>query len=139
MNYIAHLRSETDKKEQPLLEHLKNVSQLSETFAECLNLSDYAGIIGMLHDIGKYSNRFQQRINGAEISVDHSTCGVQEAFKKRLSIAAFCIAGHHGGIPDIGGRADTENDSTLQGRLKKNTEDFSAWVNEVDSSKFKSI
>ena len=77
MNYIAHKRSETDKKEQLLLEHLKNVSQLSETFAECLNLSDYAGIIGMLHDIGKYSNRFQQRINGAEISVDHSTCGTQ--------------------------------------------------------------
>lgn len=140
MNYIAHKRSETDKKEQPLLEHLKNVSQLSETFAECLNLSDYAGIIGMLHDIGKYSNRFQQRINGNEkIKVDHSTCGTQEAFKKQLSIAAFCIAGHHGGIPDIGGRADTENDSTLQGRLKKNTEDFSAWVNEVDSSKFKPI
>ena len=139
MNYISHKLSETDKKEQLLLEHLKNVSQLSETFAECLNLSDYAGIIGMLHDIGKYSNRFQQRINGAEISVDHSTCGTQEAFKKRLSIAAFCIAGHHGGIPDIGGRADTENDSTLQGRLKKNTEDFSAWVNEVDSSKFKQI
>ena len=139
MNYIAHKRSETDKKEQPLLEHLKNVSELSKKFAECLNLSDYAEIIGMLHDIGKYSNRFQQRINGAEISVDHSTCGTQEAFKKRLSIAAFCIAGHHGGIPDIGGRADTENDSTLQGRLKKNTEDFSAWVNEVDSSKFKQI
>ena len=93
----------------------------------------------MLHYIGKYSNSYQQRINGAEISVDHSTCGTQEAFKMRLSIAAFCIAGHHGGIPDIGGRADTENDSTLQGRLKKNTKDFSAWVNEVDSSKFKPI
>lgn len=139
MNYIAHKRGETDKKEQPLLEHLKNVSELSKKFAKCLNLSDYAGIIGMLHDIGKYSDKFQQRINGAEISVDHSNCGTQEAFKKRLSIAAFCIAGHHGGIPDIGGRADTENDSTLQGRLKKNTEDFSAWVNEVDSSKFKPI
>lgn len=140
MNYIAHKRSETDKKEQSLLEHLKNVADLSERFAKCLYLSDYASIIGMLHDIGKYSNRFQQRINGNEkIKVDHSTCGSQEAFKMKLPMAVFCIAGHHGGIPDIGGRADTENDSTLQGRLKKNTEDFSAWVNEVDSSKFKPI
>lgn len=140
MNYIAHKRGESDNVDQPLIEHLKNVSELSEKFAKCLNLSDYAEIIGMLHDIGKYSNRFQQRINGNDrIKVDHSTCGAQEAVKRKLTMASFCIAGHHGGIPDIGGRADNENDSTLQGRLKKNTEDFSAWVNEIDSSKFKSI
>ena len=48
MNYIAHKRSETDKKEQPLLEHLKNVSELSQKFAECLNLSEYAEIITIL-------------------------------------------------------------------------------------------
>ncbi len=140
MNYIAHKRSETDKKEQPLLEHLKNVSELSEKFAKCLSLSDYAEIIGMLHDIGKYSNRFQQRINGNDrIKVDHSTCGSQEAFKMKLLMAAFCIAGHHRGIPDIGHRGDIDTDSTLTGRLKRNTENYSAWHNEVDSSKFKPI
>ena len=53
MNYIAHKRGESDNAEQPLLEHLKNVSELSKKFAECLNLSEYAEIIGMLHDIGK--------------------------------------------------------------------------------------
>lgn len=94
----------------------------------------------MLHDIGKYSNRFQQRINGNDkIKVDHSTCGAQEAFKMKLLMAAFCIAGHHGGIPNIGVRTDSENDPTLTGRLKRNTEDYSAWINEVDRSKFKPI
>ena len=140
MVYIAHLRSETDKKEQPLYEHIKNVAELSKKFSECLILSDYAEIIGMLHDIGKYSNRFQQRINGNDkIKVDHSTCGAQEAFKMKLLMAAFCIAGHHGGIPNIGVRTDSENDPTLTGRLKRNTEDYSAWINEVDRSKFKPI
>lgn len=140
MNYIAHKRSETDNAEQLLIDHLVKVSELSGEFAECLELSEYAEIIGMMHDIGKYSNRFQERINGNDkIKVDHSTSGAQEAFKRRLLIAAFCIAGHHGGIPDIGGRADRENDSTLQGRLKKNTENYSAWIEEVDNSKFKSI
>lgn len=140
MDYIAHLRSETDKKEQPLYEHIKNVAELSKKFSECLILSDYAEIIGMLHDIGKYSNRFQQRINGNDkIKVDHSTCGAQEAFKMKLLMAAFCIAGHHGGIPNIGVRTDSENDPTLTGRLKRNTEDYSAWINEVDRSKFKPI
>ncbi|MCI2113288.1 MAG: CRISPR-associated helicase Cas3' [Ruminococcus sp.] len=140
MDYIAHLRSETDKKEQPLYEHIKNVAELSKKFSECLILSDYAEIIGMLHDIGKYSNRFQQRINGNDkIKVDHSTCGAQEAFKMKLLMAAFCIAGHHGGIPNIGVRTDSENDPTLTGRLKRNTENYSAWINEVDRSKFKPI
>ena len=140
MNYIAHKRSETDKKEQPLLEHLKNVSELSENFAECLNLSDYAEIIGMLHDIGKYSSRFQQRINGDDkIRVDHSTSGAHEAFKRKLLMASFCIAGHHGGIPDIGAASDRDEDSTLRGRLKKRTEDYSFWVNEVEQSIFKPI
>lgn len=140
MDYIAHLRSETDKKEQPLYEHIKNVAELSKKFSECLILSDYAEIIGMLHDIGKYSNRFQQRINGNDkIKVDHTTCGAQEAFKMKLLMAAFCIAGHHGGIPNIGVRTDSENDPTLTGRLKRNTEDYSAWINEVDRSKFKPI
>ncbi|MGN1432785.1 MAG: CRISPR-associated helicase Cas3' [Ruminococcus sp.] len=140
MNYIAHKRGESDNEVQFLLEHLKNVSELSEKFAECLNLSDYAEIIGMLHDIGKYSNRFQERINGNEkIKVDHSTCGSQEAFKMKLLMAAFCISGHHGGIPDIGCRGDLDSDSTLTGRLSRNTENYSAWINEVDRSKFKSI
>lgn len=140
MNYIAHKRGESDNAEQLLLEHLKNVSELSEKFAKCLNLSDYAEIIGMLHDIGKYSNRFQERINGNEkIKVDHSTCGSQEAFKMKLLMAAFCIAGHHGGIPDIGHRGDIDTDSTLTGRLNRNTENYSAWHNEVESSKFKPI
>lgn len=140
MNYIAHKRGESDNEDQLLLEHLKNVSELSEKFAECLNLSDYAEIIGMLHDIGKYSNRFQQRINGNDrIKVDHSTCGAQEAVKRKLTMAAFCIAGHHGGIPNIGRKGDRDTDPTLMGRLNRNTENYSAWVNEVDSSKFKPI
>lgn len=140
MDYIAHIRNETDNEKQLLIVHLKNVAELSERFALCLNLTDYAKYIGMLHDIGKYSDKFQQRINGEDkIKVDHSTCGAQEAFKNKLSMAAFCIAGHHGGIPDIGCRADNENDSTLTGRLKRNTEDYSAWVNEIDQSKIKSV
>lgn len=140
MNYIAHKRIETDEQEQPLIEHLKNVSDLSEQFADCLNLSEYAKVIGMLHDIGKYSNRFQERINGDDkIKVDHSSCGMKEAFKHKLLIAAFCIAGHHGGIPDGGSRGDCDDNRTLKGRLIKNTEDYSAWVSEVNQNIIKTI
>ncbi|MGN1131512.1 MAG: CRISPR-associated endonuclease Cas3'', partial [Ruminococcus sp.] len=140
MNYIAHKRSETDNREQPLTEHLENVADLSAEFAKCVNMSEYAELIGMLHDIGKYSERFQRRISGDDrIKVDHSTCGAQVAFSKKLAMASFCIAGHHGGLPDIGHKQDTSQEPTLIGRMKKRTEDFSDWKKEVDESCFPTI
>ena len=139
MSYIAHKRIDYDNKEQPLIEHLKNVSDLSAEFAKPLNQSEYAKFIGMMHDIGKYSDAFQKRINGNKIRVDHSTCGMHESIKRKMMMAAFCIAGHHGGIPDFGTRTDTADDPTIYGRLRKPTEDFSDWVTEVDQNELKQI
>ncbi|MGN0558392.1 MAG: CRISPR-associated helicase Cas3' [Acutalibacteraceae bacterium] len=139
MSYIAHKRIDYDNKEQPLIEHLKNVSDLSAELAKPLNQSEYAKFIGMMHDIGKYSDAFQKRINGNKIRVDHSTCGMQESIKRKMMMAAFCIAGHHGGIPDFGTRTDTADDPTIYGRLRKPTEDFSDWVTEVDQNELKQI
>ena len=34
-------------------------------------------------------------------------------------IGAFCVAGHHAGIPDLGSKVDTAETSTLNGRMKK--------------------
>lgn len=34
-------------------------------------------------------------------------------------IGAFCVAGHHTGIPDLGSRVDCAGTSTLNGRMKK--------------------
>lgn len=140
MSYIAHKRSDYDNEEQPLIEHLKNVSDLSAEFAKPLNQSEYAKIIGIMHDIGKYSEAFQQRINGnSKRRVDHSTCGMKESIKRKMMIPAFCIAGHHGGIPDLGSKHDTADNATIQGRLRKPTEDFSAWATEVDQNELKQI
>ncbi len=139
MKYIAHKRNETDKAEQPLIEHLKNTAEFCSEFAQCVGMSDYAKIIGLIHDIGKYSDKFQRRINGENISVDHSTSGAQEAFKGKLLMAAFCIAGHHGGLPDLGKPYDMPDESTLLGRIKRVTEDCSAWKDEVSISEFANI
>ncbi|MGN0489832.1 MAG: CRISPR-associated helicase Cas3' [Ruminococcus sp.] len=137
MKYIAHKRNETDNKEQTLAEHLENVANLSSEFAQNVNMSDYAKLIGLLHDIGKYSFLFQRKIKeDKKIRVDHSTCGAKIAFAKKLIMASFCIAGHHGGIPDIGHSQDTAEEPTLIGRMKKKTEDFSDWKNEIDETGF---
>ena len=63
---------------------------------------------GLFHDLGKYSDEFQQRLSGKPLRVDHSTAGAtmlkNAASEKRdkliAELIAYCIAGHHAGLPD---------------------------------------
>ncbi len=57
----------------------------------------------MLHDIGKASTVFQRRVRGEEVRTDHSTAGARHAVQKwgeAGKLLAYCIAGHHAGLPD---------------------------------------
>ncbi len=131
MEYLAHKRNESDGAEQLLIDHLKNTADICSKFAESIGMADYGRVIGMLHDIGKYSESFQKRIRGSKIKTEHSTAGAQEAYKLRLLTAAFCVSGHHGGLPDMGNRKnDSESDATLAAKMKRNLEDYSAWLSE---------
>jgi len=55
-----------------------------------------------MHDLGKYSEEFQQRLAGKGARVDHSTAGAQTAWERYHyplnKIVAFCVAGHHAGL-----------------------------------------
>lgn len=119
MEYIAHRIPETGE-EQSVLEHLTQTAKLAAAFAESFGASQIAYRCGLLHDVGKYSAKFQRRIRGAEIRVDHSTAGALEANALRDPITALCICGHHGGLPDLGSRvADSPESATFCGRLKR--------------------
>lgn len=136
--YIAHRRD--DGTIQPLYDHLTNVAELSEGFASALGLGDIGYHVGLAHDIGKYSDAFQRHINGSQEHIDHSTAGAIE--NSWFAPAAFCIAGHHGGIPDGGSYVDGPDDATLQGRLKRSEkdgtlDDYSAFHKEIELVKDK--
>lgn len=118
-SYLAHT---AENRTQTVAEHLRAVAELASKFAAPFGASEAALFCGMLHDIGKYSDAFQQRIRGKNIQVDHSTAGALEAQKLGQTAAAFCIAGHHRGIPNRGNRMDTAQDTTLCGRLKRRPE-----------------
>ena len=60
-DYIAHITE--NGKEQTIKEHSINVAELCEKFS-IYELKPIAYITGILHDIGKYSELFQQRIRG---------------------------------------------------------------------------
>lgn len=129
MEWLAHI-SEDGTRVQTIAEHLKGTAVLAGEFAAAFDARAEAEYAGQLHDIGKYSGKFQKRLQGGA-SVDHSTAGAQVAFGARNVPAAFAIAGHHSGLPDGGNRFDTEDDSTLFGRAKKKVEDCSAWKEEI--------
>lgn len=127
--YLAH-RTE-DGREQPLLEHLAGTARRADAFAAPFGAGALARQIGLAHDIGKYSEAFQQRIRGAPVQTDHSTAGAQEIVRICGAMAAFCIAGHHGGLPDGGSQYDVSSQPTLAARLKRKVEPYAAFRGEI--------
>ena len=71
--YLGH-RAE-DGREQLLLDHLTGVARYAQAFADSFGAGALAYQIGLAHDAGKYSDKFQRRIRGAAVQVDHSTAG----------------------------------------------------------------
>ncbi|MEW6236848.1 MAG: CRISPR-associated endonuclease Cas3'' [Candidatus Omnitrophota bacterium] len=109
---LAHTPPKRDSNlpPHPLKEHLKSVSELCASFAkETLphdpTFIDSARVAGWLHDVGKYGDLFQKRLQGKEKHIDHWSAGAYVAakdFKELLSSSA--ILGHHLGLqpfPDL--------------------------------------
>ncbi|MEG2380384.1 MAG: CRISPR-associated helicase Cas3' [Oscillospiraceae bacterium] len=115
--YVAHKNKNGET--QTVFEHLTETAKLSKKFGESFGEGELAEQIGLLHDIGKYSKEFQKRIMENGPKVDHSTAGAMECKKNNMPEAALCVAGHHTGIPDFGGKGDSTQAKSLIGRLKR--------------------
>lgn len=129
--YLAHLTE--DGRTQTILEHLKGTASLCSAFAAAFDAEAQGHLAGMAHDIGKYSAAFQRRLHGGP-KVDHASAGAFECLKAQQLAAAFAISGHHGGLPDGGGRGDAAGTGTFWGRInrasQRNLEDYHAWQSE---------
>jgi CRISPR-associated endonuclease/helicase Cas3 len=145
MKFYAH-SNEFDKTEwQFLADHLVNTATIAKKIGADSGVSEFAYITGFLHDIGKYSLAFQKKLSGSRIKVDHSTAGAQAVrnlfdtlpSQRIISmLMAYCIAGHHVGLPDYGNDIDVDSDSTLAGRLKKKIDEFHNFDGEIDLRQF---
>lgn len=110
MTYFAHSGHQDDRSDwQYLADHSLKVARLAAEFAAPFRLQRAAYLAGLLHDLGKYTRPFQNRLNGSNETVDHSTAGAAHviALTKKATddwymaqLIAYGILGHHAGLPD---------------------------------------
>jgi CRISPR-associated endonuclease/helicase Cas3 len=137
--YYAHSKENLPESQwQTLDAHLTNVSTIAGIFAASFGAREWGTVVGRLHDLGKYGDDFQLRIRGEKIRADHSTPGAKYTEKLIKEprgagrLLAYCIAGHHAGIPD----GDSgEDDSCLVKRIERCIYDFSEYAGPLDRIK----
>lgn len=128
--YLAHI-SEDNLRHQSLLTHLQGTARRAGGFAARFGCEEWGFNCGYVHDIGKYSERFQRRLHGGPIT-DHATAGAQELYKTKNCMAAYCVAGHHSGLLDGGATGDAGGEATFVGRMNKELEDYRAFQKELE-------
>lgn len=134
-SFVSHKTE--DGRIEYVCDHLREVAEMAAEFARHFGAEGWARTAGMAHDIGKYSPEFQNRILRGGHKVDHSTAGAYELFEHlNAKLLAYCVAGHHGGLPDGGSPVDVSSGSTLLSRIKGAREgglpDHHAFAGEVE-------
>lgn len=98
--YFAHSEDAHGRK-HPLCEHLTSVAAIAQAFAGSRPWRDEAGFAGLAHDVGKYGDLFQRRLEGLEAGLDHWSAGAILAVTDpslRSLAAGLAIEGHHVGL-----------------------------------------
>lgn len=150
--FIAHHR-ESDSATQSLATHLCNVAMLANVFAGKVGLDKQGELIGLLHDLGKFSAAFQTYIKsavgllnqdedeefvdaaGLKGKIDHSTAGAQLVWRELSKqgqlgqivgqILSLCIASHHSGLIDCLSSDTNSLGEDVFGRRMNKTDDRS--------------
>ncbi|MBU0677016.1 MAG: CRISPR-associated endonuclease Cas3'', partial [Verrucomicrobia bacterium] len=126
-DHVAHYRK-SDGAIQSVEDHLHEVSALAKSFADKVGLGRLGELMGLLHDLGKYSLDFQLYIrsavgllapdNGQYVDagklrgkIDHSTAGAQWNWsaceterrigKLAAEMVSLCVVSHHSGLIDM--------------------------------------
>lgn len=144
---IAHIRK-TDGVVQSVQDHLMGTAAIAKCLTGKLGLELAGELLGLMHDFGKYSQKFQKYIESATginpdidmedalpggKKIDHSTAGAQWVYRELRKFGAaqgigelfgqmlgLCIASHHGeGLIDC---LDGEGNAVWKKRFEKDDE-----------------
>lgn len=129
MQFYAHT---SEGPWELLEEHLMLVASYCQRNSAKFGSEDIGRILGYWHDLGKYSQEFQDYLKAAggvdvhlsdvSTKVDHSTAGAKFASENKgigflvRQAMAYCIAGHHAGLSNA---VADGHCSPLEARLSK--------------------
>jgi CRISPR-associated endonuclease/helicase Cas3 len=146
---IAHVRKNEDgtwAEPQCLIEHLEGTAKLARCNANKFASGEWGQVLGLNHDTGKGRTVWQDylvdksgygydedaHLEGKPGKVLHAIYGAklaEEVFGKGIGrVLAYCIAGHHAGLPDWSGAEGSGKAS-----LKFQEEQANGWE-EINSS-----
>ena len=141
-SYLAHYR-DIDASKHSVKTHLLETSLFAKKFADKIGLDLIGELLGLLHDLGKYSFEYQYYIKSAvgllcqgdknyvdakklRGQIDHSTAGAQwinEALRDAVKInkltseiVSLCVLSHHSGLIDV---FDIAGEDKFSERLNK--------------------
>ncbi len=132
-DFIAHVRKNEDgtwASPHKLSEHIEGTARMAETFAAEFHSGAWGKAEGLAHDAGKGRLLWQSylrlksgyydeeaHLEGKRGKTPHAIHGaelVEHLFGKGIGrILAYCIAGHHAGLPDWSG-AEGAGQASLQ-------------------------
>ncbi len=120
---FAHSTDRPDRSDwESLVDHLTAVGTSAGRFATSFGAGPLAEITGLLHDLGKAKPPFQAYLRGKAPSEPHSGEGAGYAAENLGALGklvAFCIAGHHAGLPNGVGRSAHRPATPLSERLRQ--------------------
>lgn len=137
-DFWAHTDNE---KGQPhlLRDHLRSVGNLARDFAAIGNpdMAEAAQWAGLLHDLGKYRDEFQEYLRGnleSSTETHHAIYGAALTYQQRCVGPTLAIAGHHAGLHDwhqLAEELKTDAKYQAQGQLPLMRERFTAELGEL--------
>ncbi len=140
MEYPAHIRKVDGKKYiQTVEEHCHGVAEIAAELLRDIGLEKTAYLVGMVHDLGKFSENFKNYIekaaDGEKVqrgSVNHTFAGVRFLLEKHsdeqlsgfsdivLEILAYAVGAHHGLFDCV----DDNNNNGFTKRIQKDGIDY---------------
>ena len=99
MSYWAHSQNDVGEP-QGLEEHLEATAEKAAGFSAHWGGAEVARTAGLLHDLGKASQQFQDYVRGKTArGGDHSSAGAYYA-SGHCDLVSLAVAGHHAGLSD---------------------------------------
>jgi len=100
----SHSPAKTGGTGKLLHEHLREVADRAKFYASAFNAGPQAEWAGLTHDIGKYADLFQRRLEGKESGIDHWTLGaaaclcLSKNLRPLAMASSAAVLGHHIGL-----------------------------------------